>query len=420
MYGTRMLATILSTAAACTGTCLAQEQPSASKLTTLFTFAGLAPTGEMVHDATGAIYGAAVGGEDESGAVVEMAPPTARGGEWAESVIHSFGPLPDGSDPSSTGLVFDNSGRLYGTTFSGGNSAFGNLGTVFQLTPPAVAGTPWTETVIYNFAGGTDDANPMSQLVFGKNGSLYGTTFNGGGTVCQGEGCGTVFALEPPTAEGAGWTEKILYAFAESGYDGPGPYGTLLLGKNDVLYGITEGRETGGGGYVFQVTPPQEGVGEWTEAVLGEVYYSGFTSDHPVGLVLGKDGSLYGATTADGDMASGSLFVLTPPTSSGGAWTQTVLYSFGAAGDGSFPSALVLGTNGALYGTTAGGGANGFGTIYRMAPPIGAGGSWDESVLYSFTGGSDGANPADLITDGKGALYGSTNSVEGTVFQFVP
>jgi len=127
MYGTRMLATILSTAAACTGTCLAQEQPSASKLTTLFTFAGLAPTGEMVHDATGAIYGAAVGGEDESGAVVEMAPPTARGGEWAESVIHSFGPLPDGSDPSSTGLVFGNSGRLYGTTFSGGNSAFGNL-----------------------------------------------------------------------------------------------------------------------------------------------------------------------------------------------------------------------------------------------------------------------------------------------------
>jgi len=127
--------------------------------------------------------------------------------------------------------------------------------------------------------------------------------------------------------------------------------------------------------------------------------------------------------TLTATMGAGSVFVLKPPAAPGEAWAQTVLYSFGAAGDGAYPpSGVVLGPNGTLYGTTAGGGANGFGTIYRMDPPKAAGGSWTETVLYSFTDGSDAAYPADLIADGRGALYGSTSNypTSGTLFHFTP
>jgi len=99
MSGKTSFASVLIAAASYTGTGLAQAAPSASKLTTLYTFTGLAPTGEMAHDATGALYGAAADGEDGRGAVFQLTPPTASGSGWTASTIYSFGPAPDGYDP---------------------------------------------------------------------------------------------------------------------------------------------------------------------------------------------------------------------------------------------------------------------------------------------------------------------------------
>jgi len=402
---------------------LSQEQPAASKLTTIYTFAaGVSPTGGMVRDQTGALYGAtSTGGDFSAGTVFQLTPPTTRGGGWTETVLHSFGVIPDGSQPLSTGLVFDTQGRLYGTTFSGGIVANSTLGTVFQLTPPAAPGGAWSETVIYSFAGGSDGANPESGLVFGKNGVLYGTTFNGGGTVCAGAGCGTVFALKPPAAAGGAWAERVIYRFPESGPGGQGPTGSLLLGKGGALYGMTTCRATGGGGYVFQMKPPAAAGGAWTETVLQS--FNGFPAINPEGLTFGKNGSLYGTTGYGGAMNAGSVFVLTPPAVAGGAWTETVLYSFSTTGDGFIPqSGVLFGKNGALYGTTAGGGANGLGTVYVMKPPATVGGPWSESVLYSFANTGDSGQPGALVIGSNGALYGATTYPDSadTVFQFIP
>jgi uncharacterized repeat protein (TIGR03803 family) len=135
---------------------------------------------------------------------------------------------------------------------------------------------------------------------------------------------------------------------------------------------------------------------------------------------------------------------LTPPTAAGGSWREAVLYSFtGSDGDGAFPQAgLVMDKNGALYGTTVAGGvsntqcAGGCGTVFRLTPPGASGGAWTETVLYAFNGGpSDGSSAyADLTFTKEGVLYGTTYSGGsracaatssalagcGTVFELVP
>jgi uncharacterized repeat protein (TIGR03803 family) len=113
------------------------------------------------------------------------------------TVLYSFGPLPDGEEPSGT-LVRDKSGNLYGTTTIGG--AY-NLGTVFTLTPSG------KETVLYSFSGGTDGAEPGGELILGDDGMLYGTTYEGGNSNCY-DGCGTVFKVDRRGQE------SVLYRFA--------------------------------------------------------------------------------------------------------------------------------------------------------------------------------------------------------------
>src|SRR5262249_47802454 len=111
------------------------------------------------------------------------------------------------------------------------------------------------------------------------------------------------------------------------------------------------------------------------------------------------------------------------PTTSGGNWTESVLYSFTFAGlDGAFPDAgLIADASGALYGTTESGGAANLGTVFKLTPPTTSGGDWTESVLHSFTA-TDGANPVGgLIADASGALFGTTenggDAASGTVFK---
>jgi uncharacterized repeat protein (TIGR03803 family) len=132
------------------------------------------------------------------------------------TVIHSFtGNHGDGEYPYLGNLPFDSNGALYGTTSAGGGT--GNNGIVFQLVPPTKQGGAWTENVIYTFAGGTDGRTPTGGLVFDQSGNLYGTTDYGGSTACS-LGCATVFKLAPPSGGGA-WTETILYNWPSHGED---------------------------------------------------------------------------------------------------------------------------------------------------------------------------------------------------------
>lgn len=151
----------------------------------------------------------------------------------------SSGPSVDGANPVSK-LVVGANGVLFGTTQDGGAAG---AGTIFSLTPPASPGGKWTEVVIYNFqtdfSGKGDGTYPSAAVVIGSGGVLYGTTIYGGNnSFCSGVGCGTVFSLTPPASPSGQWTETVLHVF--SGSDGAYPYGDVVIGNGGVLYGTTE------------------------------------------------------------------------------------------------------------------------------------------------------------------------------------
>src|SRR5579863_1951918 len=184
---------------------------------TLYSFTGGSdggdPLSNLVMDAAGNLYGTTfVGGAYGAGEVFELSP--SGGGDWSEKVIYSFTGGLDGANPYYSGVIFDASGNLYGTTVEGGAS---NLGTVFELSP---TGGNWSEKVLYSFAGGIDGASPYAGLIFGAAGSLYGTTYAGGAY-----DDGTVFQLTP--AGKGPWTETVIHTFNET--NGAAPAGELVF-----------------------------------------------------------------------------------------------------------------------------------------------------------------------------------------------
>ncbi len=377
--------------------------------------AGNHPYGGLVFDKAGNLYGANLdGGSYNGGTVFEL---ISRGGGWELEVVHTFTlGISDGTYPQGN-LIFDASGNLYGTTYNGGKGGFG---TVFEMTPQAGGG--WSERVLHNFAYTRGDGGiPNPGLVFDAAGNLYGTTANGGTSSCA-HGCGTVFELTP--GAGGVWTETIVHNFTAS--DGFAPTAGLVADAAGNLYGTTTAGGAFNAGTVFQLT--HTAGGQWNETVLHSFRIYGQPSDgvEPIaGLVIDATGNLYGTTSAGGSYLSGTVFELSP--GAGGAWTETVLHSFGAPGDGNDPDygALVMDAAGNLYGATNHGGANGAGTAYKLAPAVG--GNWTETVLHSFTAHSDdGSFPyAGLIFDGAGNLYGTTTSgggtsLDGTVFEIAP
>jgi uncharacterized repeat protein (TIGR03803 family) len=229
-------------------------------LTVLYSFTdqngdGGYPLSTLAIGPIGNLYGTtSEGGAAGEGTIFEVKPP-ASGGEWSETVVHSFAGTNDGSDPQ-TGIVAGKNG-FYGTTFSGG---MWNDGTVFELMPPAAPGGAWSETVLHSFHCCDDGSFPTASLLVGRNGDLFGATGTGGGSkVCvatpESYGCGTVFALQSPTTAGGAWTETILHSFTGRGSDGEFPGTALLFGENR-LYGTTsDGGATFGWGTIFQLTP---------------------------------------------------------------------------------------------------------------------------------------------------------------------
>jgi uncharacterized repeat protein (TIGR03803 family) len=390
--------------------------------TTLYSFTASSPHGGLVID-NGAggqpvLYGTSeTNGSLNSGTVFSLTPPASAGGPWTETVLYTFTGGSDGGQPVA-GVVASGGPRgqtvLYGTTYNGGTS---NEGTVFSLTAPVSPHGSWTEEVLYSFTGGSDGGGPTAGVTIGKDGVLYGTTeYNGAGVP---DTVGVVFSLTPPASQGGAWTETVLHSF--NGSDGEYPYAGVSIGGDGTLYGTTAGSGTTPHGTVYSLTPPAAPGGSWMLKTLHHFAPTGvrFDGRNPyAGVTIGPGGVLYGTTFEGGTANNGTVYSVTPPASPGGAWTEEVLYSFPVYHTSpSAPVAIGSGTGGqlVLYGTTRYGGASFFGMVYSLTAPASAGGSWTETTLHSFAGApSDGATPYAGVVIGGDGLLYGTTIVGGT------
>ncbi len=350
----------------------------------------------------------------------------------AYTTLYSFSG-PDGAVPYYGTLAIDANGNLYGTTYYGG--AF-NEGAVYEITPNG------TEKLLYSFAGSADGNTPMGG-VFIANGALYGTT-NAGGMIseCGGAGCGTLFKIT-----GVG-KKTVIHTFAGPNTDGAWPYNGLIRDSANNIYGTTTEGGSQNRGSLFVITAlgnelvysfrhgamPQGSlfrdtnghiygttqlggpnmcsglscgtVFEMSPSGESTIYAFGASSvdgKSPLGgLISDVSGNLYGTTYSGGRYNFGTVFKLSKST---GTWIETILYDFSGRADGAYPeSGLLLDSSGNLYGTTWAGGSSGAGTVFSVSP------GGQETALYSFTGGADGAHPlAGLVADKLGNLYGTTS-----------
>ena len=376
----------------------------------------------MAQDAAGNFYGTTVSGgtgtlcTNGCGTVFELSP--LAGGKWKEKVLYSFTGGSDGKNPYG-GVILDSKGDLYGTTVaggSGGSCSGDGCGVVFLLSK---SGNHWVETVMYNFTGGKDGFGPGGALVFDSVGNLYGTTPDGGNLhKCNGGGCGVVYQISP--IRGGGWKQTVLHTFT-GGTDGAvGSLGPLLIDKTGNIFGIAElgGDSSCDCGTVYKLALVS---GQWKFKTLHA--FTGLPdAGFPYGGVIedGK-GNLYGSTYFGGASGQGSVFKL---AKSAGKYTESVLYSFTGGSDGGSPTTtLMLDAKGNLYGTTsAGGDSNGDGVVFKLTPK--SGGKWGESTVHRFGNGHDGRNPYyGLVSDKAGHLFGTTaigGSGNGVVFQITP
>ncbi|HEY6768876.1 MAG TPA: choice-of-anchor tandem repeat GloVer-containing protein [Candidatus Sulfotelmatobacter sp.] len=408
---------------------------------------GAQPNASLIADKGGNLYGTTTyggAGRCSGGAVIgcgtvfRLTPPAHLGGSWAETVIYNFQGGSDGYFPFG-GVVSDQAGNLYGTTWSGGPNSGG---TVFELTLP-VSGSTWTKSILYAFGADFGALSPSGGLAFDAKGNLYGTT---GVTVvddtCHWGGaaplCGTVFKLAKPSIVGGPWTHRLLYSFGVSPFKlfGDGPTGSLALDTKGNVYGTTVSGGTSGLGQcadwgcgtVFELTPPASAHSTWTATQLRAFQDgSGDGLVPEAGLLMDTSGNLYGSTAFGGTGGSndsscqgpgvssncGTIFELLPSV---GGWSETIIYDFQGNGDAARPQAkLIFDKAGNIYGTTlAGGGAScppfviGCGTVFRLSPPGTSGQGWTETVLHAFTG-SDGQFPDAGLIFSNDALYGTTS-----------
>jgi len=292
-------------------------------------------------------------------------------------------------------------------------AAFAAIVCAFAQPAAAQAGT-FKEQVLYSFCtelGCTDGQNPYAGVIDVK-GTLYGTTVNGG----EEEDTGTVFSINLSTG-----AETVVHAFTGDRVDGYGPEAGLI-DVNGTLYGTTCCGGTFGGGILFALNP-----NTGAETVL----YS-FCSrykrrdcedgDYPVASLIDVKGKLYGTTEYGGRVKAcdinrygcGTVFSVDRDTGA-----EKVLYSFTGGTDGAYPTANLINVDGTLYGTTRYSGPSGGGTAFALDPGTGA-----MTVLHAFGGSTDGFFPVAGLIDVNGLLYGTTEwggaHGGGTIFSLDP
>lgn len=284
-----------------------------------------------------------------------------------------------------------------------------------------------TLTMLHSFTNGPDGSHPQAGLTLDRAGNLYGTTSSAGlPNLCGPFGCGTVFKM---SYRNSAWQLTNLYSF-QGGNDGANPTARVVFGPDGALYGTTMygGRgDCNGGvphcGIVFRLQPPagfcRDVLCPWTETIL-YAFPGDANGGVPEGdIIFDAAGNIYG-TAANGGYTGGNcgffgcgvVYELSP---SNGGWTETVLYTFQGGTDGADPNGGVIrDAAGNLYGTTTMGGTGcpvgGCGTVFELSPTQNG---WTETILFRFVGfnGPNGAFPyAGLTMDSTGNLYGSTST----------
>ncbi len=346
---------------------------------------GTNPSAELIN-VKGTLYGTTLyGGANGAGTVFSI---TESGGE---TVLHSFGGSGDGGYPVAA--LLNVKGTLYGTTSAGGKNG---SGTVFSITPGGA------EKVLHSFDyndyyNKNDGSVPHAGLI-NVNGTLYGTTEQGGAHYCRtGSSCGTVFSI---TTNG---TYKVLHKFGK--HDGAYPE-AALLDVDGTLYGTTSQGGKYERGAVFSISTAGE------EKTLYSFGASGFfDGTNPLSALIGVNGTLYGTTVQGGAHGQGgAVFSITTDG------TENLVYSFDGS-HGSQPHAGLIDVKGVLYGTTSVGGVKNVGTVFSTTT------SGEEQVLHSFRAGG-GENPLAGVIEVGGTLYGTTygaaNNHHGNVFSLTP
>src|SRR5271166_201225 len=415
IFGTRQRTAVagLALAIAFVLTVGATEAVQAQTFTVIHNFVGgldgSEPAAGLSIDGAGNLYGTTFEGDALTGTVFKL---TYKSSAWIMKPLFLFTAGGSGGAIPYARVILGKDGTLYGTTGYGGNpqNCGDGCGVVFNLkptpTPPTTPLTPWVETPLYRFGGGSDGANPYgADLIFDQAGNLYGATYNGAGN-CTG-GCGTVYKLTPSNGS---WAETLLYSFAQGG-DGQHPWGGVIFDQSGNLCGTTVYGGAYGNGAIYKLTPSGSG---WTESILYSFTGAADGANPYAGLISDQADNLFGATSTGGSGNGGTVFEL---ARSNGSWEFNLLYSFtGASGQfAAGPVAnLAFDSTGNLYGTTHGDGPYNYGAVFKLTP---ANGTWSYTSLHDFTGGNDGGYPRSNITfDKNGNMYGT--AAEGGTMDF--
>ena len=404
----------------------------AQQLTTLYRFPGGAngnfPRGGLAMDVAGDLYGTTRydGNCSTCGIVYKLTPPAPGKTAWTYKVVHDFLLSGGGIDPISPLTAFNN--VLYGTAAGGGDPMCG-CGVIFSVTATDVYKNLHTfDPFVPNQQNSQwpQGTTPIGGLLIDSDGTMYGTTDSGGTGAAGTDGSNGAGIIYKISTGGSGFTK--LHDF--DGSLNSGPQGEMIFGADGAIYGTQYGGGKYNQGVIFRMT--KAGSYQVLYDFLG-VNQPGGSHDgaQPEGrLALGPDGTIYGTTSFGGSPSGyGTAWSIKLVNAK---WVYTQLYIFGSAGN--LPhSGLIMGKDGALYGTGAGGGAYQSGVIYRLLPPATSGGTWTYQLLHSFIGrDTNGDDPYGDLLYANDKFYGenltggditdcsSAPGGCGTVFQYRP
>jgi uncharacterized repeat protein (TIGR03803 family) len=275
--------------------------------------------------------------------------------------------------------------------------------------------------LLFSFSAAVAQAGETVIHRFNKtqgSGPLSGLTSDSAGnlygTTYSGGAANCGTVFELSPSSGGTWTEAVLYSFTGCTQVTQTPRGTLAIDKTGNLFGVLQGYFTSG--LIFELLKGANGT--WSYTVVHN--FGSNEGDPNVDLTWDSAGNLYGTTSLDSTGFDGEAFELS--SQPGGSWKETVLYSFNYSNAVSGPNAgVIFDSKGNLYGPYFGGSA-GFGGVYELSPQ--ANGTWMLTVVYNFTSATGGGPYSKLTFDTSGNLYGTANQAGplfvGEVFKLTP